>query len=140
VSERLFTVEEANALIPRLEIIMAKLQRHGATLRQEIAELERGAGEESEALTSSEILERRPHLRPLIEELETLLDEIERCGGQMKGLELGLVDFPTELEGEIVLLCWQYGEKEIAHYHSLDGGFAGRKPLGRGRRGLTYLQ
>ena len=140
MSERLFTVDEANALIPKLEIIMGKLQRFGATLRQQLEELSRNLGDLPEDLTTTQILEMRPQLRPVVDELELLLDEIEACGGQMKGLDLGLVDFPAERDGEIVLLCWQYGEKEITHYHTLEEGFAGRKPLdpylSRGR----YLQ
>jgi hypothetical protein len=129
VSRRLFTVEKANALIPRLEIFMGKLQRHGLALREQLAELARQTGQAPDDLSMGQILELRPQLQPLVEELQTLLDEIDACGGQMKGLDLGLVDFPAEIDGEIVLLCWQYGEKEIAYYHSLEGGFAGRKPL-----------
>ena len=126
---RLFTVEEANALVPRLEILMSKLQRDGFALREHIAELSRQTGQAPDNISMAEILELRPQLEPLMQALQTLLDEITACGGQMKGLDLGLVDFPAELDGEIVLLCWQYGEQEIAYYHSLEGGFAGRKPL-----------
>lgn len=46
-----------------------------------------------------------------------------------KGLELGLVDFPGQIDGKIVELCWQYGEKQIAYYHSPEEGFVGRRPI-----------
>jgi len=140
VRERLFTVHEANALIPKLEIIMGQLQRHGMRLREEVAELARTTGQDADSVTTAHILELRPHLGPVVEELEGLLAEIDACGGQMKGLDLGLVDFPCELEGEVVLLCWQYGEKEITHYHTLEGGFSGRKPLRRRVERPKYLQ
>ena len=140
MSERLFTVEEANALIPRLEVIMGKLQRHGLALRDELAELARQTGQPLEELTTPQILELRPQLHPLVEELETLVSDIEACGGQMKGLDLGLVDFPAEIDGEIVLLCWQFGEKEVSYYHSLEGGFSGRKPLSSKPERPKYLQ
>jgi hypothetical protein len=140
VSERLFTVHEANALIPKLELIMGKLQRHGATLSAQLAEVAKATGQPPEALTTAQLLELRPELSPVIEELETLLGEIDACGGHLKGLDLGLVDFPTEINGEVVLLCWQYGEKEIAYYHTLDTGFSGRKPLNRPTTRAQYLQ
>ena len=140
MSEQLFTVEEANALIPKLELIMAKLQRHSLVLRQEVSDVAHTLGEHPDRLTTAQILEARPQLRSVVEELQTLLAEIEACGGQLKGLDLGLVDFPTELEGEVVLLCWQYGEKEIAYYHTLDDGFTGRKPLDPDRQRSEQLQ
>lgn len=137
---RYFTIEEANALIPQLELIMSKLQRHGALLRDELAELASTMAQAPEALTTSQILELRPQLRPVVEQMDALLREIEDHGLEMKGLDLGLVDFPAELNGKAVLLCWQYGEKEVAFYHSPEAGFAGRKPLrSRGAR-PTYLQ
>lgn len=129
MSKRLFTVEEANTLIPRLEFIMERLQRNGLTLREQVGELARVTGQSPESLTTAHILELRPQLGTIVEELEALLGEIEACGGELKGLDLGLVDFPAEIDGEIVLLCWQYGEKEIGYYHSFETGFAGRKPL-----------
>ena len=140
MSERLFTVHEANALIPRLELIMGRLQRHGTALSAQIDEVARATGQPPETLTTALLLELRPELAPVIEELETLLGEIEACGGELKGLDLGLIDFPTEIDGEVVLLCWQYGEKEIAYYHSRQAGFSGRKPLNAPTARPRYLQ
>ena len=44
-------------------------------------------------------------------------------------MQLGLIDFPAELDGEIVYLCWQFGEPEVAFWHRIEDGFAGRRPL-----------
>jgi hypothetical protein len=55
--------------------------------------------------------------------------EIHSIGVQVKDLDIGLLDFPCEVEGEIVLLCWKYGEKGISFYHGLEDGFAGHKPI-----------
>jgi hypothetical protein len=140
VKNHLFTIDEANALIPRLEIIMGKLQRHGLELREQVSELAREIGQSIENITTVQILELRPHLYPVIEELEGLLGEIESYGGELKGLDLGLVDFPAEIEGERVLLCWQYGEKEVGFYHTVESGFAGRKPLAHGSSRPKLLQ
>jgi hypothetical protein len=57
------------------------------------------------------------------------VDEIGTHGAQVKDLDSGLIDFPALRRGETVLLCWQLGEDEIAWWHSVDDGFAGRRPL-----------
>lgn len=130
MSQRLFSVEEVNALIPKLEQLIARMQRRGAELRQAVQEAmrERG-GETDEAIPVAELLRLRPDVEPAAREMESVLQEIEDLGGEFKGLDLGLVDFRGEVEGEVVLLCWQYGEAEVAFYHPLDTGFAGRQPL-----------
>ena len=138
-SPQLFSLEDANQLIPKLELIMERMQRRGIELRRAIESLAREGGEPMMNIQVNELLERRPELRELVEELEQLIREIEACGGQFKGLELGLVDFPSEIEGQVGLLCWQYGEKEITHWHPLDGGFDGRQPLPKTAR-RPYLQ
>ena len=135
----LFSLDEANALIPKLELIMERMQRRGIELREAIEALARADGEPLSNIEVSDLLERRPELRELVDELETLIHEIESCGGQFKGLELGLVDFPSEIDGQVGLLCWQYGEKEITHWHPLESGFDGRQPLPKAVR-RSYLQ
>jgi hypothetical protein len=55
--------------------------------------------------------------------------EINAIGVQVKDLDIGLLDFPCEVEGQTVLLCWKLGEKAITHWHGTDEGFAGRKPI-----------
>jgi hypothetical protein len=126
---QLFTVDEANALIPRLELIMERMQRRGIELRQAIETMAREGGTPMMNVEVGQLLERRPELQALVDDLELCIAEIEELGAQFKGLELGLVDFPSEIDGQIGLLCWQYGEKEITHWHALDGGFEGRQPL-----------
>jgi len=136
---QVFSLDEANALIPKLELIMERMQRRGIELREAIEALAREGGEPMTNIEVSDLLERRPELQELVDELEQLIHEIEACGGQFKGLELGLVDFPSEIDGQIGLLCWQYGEKEITHWHPLDSGFDARQPLPKAAR-RSYLQ
>ena len=57
------------------------------------------------------------------------LAEIDSMGVQVKDLGIGLLDFPCEVEGQKILLCWKLGETAIAYWHSLEEGFAGRKPI-----------
>ena len=106
----------------------------------QVAEVARATGEAPENPTPPQLLELRPHLRAVFAELEPLLHELEGFGVQLKGLDLGLIDFPAEMEGEIVLLCWQYGEKEVSYFHSPEDGFAGRKPLYPSAPRPNYLQ
>jgi hypothetical protein len=54
---------------------------------------------------------------------------IEAMGVLVKDLETGLLDFPSERDGEIVFLCWRHGEPSVAHWHAVDAGFSGRQPL-----------
>jgi len=136
---RLFTLEEANALIPKLELIMGRLQQCGAELRLGVEAVARECGRSIDALTMDDIVKLRPELTGVAEEIKGLIAQIEAQEVQFKGLDLGLVDFLAEIDGDIALLCWQYGEKEITHWHTLDGGFAGRRPL-RDAATRSYLQ
>ncbi|MBI3783219.1 MAG: DUF2203 domain-containing protein [Deltaproteobacteria bacterium] len=137
--ERLFTVDEVNALIPRLEAIIEQLQRKARIVREQVREVSGPSGQAAD-IDTAKILEQRPALRGVLGEIEKLVDEIESCGGEFKGIDLGLIDFEAERDGEIVLLCWQYGEKEVTHYHTPEDGFAGRKPLDPHIGRPRYLQ
>ena len=55
--------------------------------------------------------------------------EIDSIGVQVKDIDIGLLDFPCDVEGQIILLCWKLGEKAITHWHGTQEGFAGRKPI-----------
>jgi len=139
--DKLFSLEEANALIPQIELTMEKMQRIGLQVREEIEALAREHGEQVlPKLSMQQVLRLKPFLRPLFEELAQAVQDIEKHGCLFKGLELGLVDFPALRGGEVVELCWQYGEKEIAFYHRRTEGFAGRRPLHPQPRKPQYYQ
>jgi len=127
--EHSFTEQEVNALIPRLERIVSRMQQRGAELRAAVETAAAESGDTGRAISVAELLRLRPEVEPAAREIESLLQEIESLGGEFKGLDLGLVDFPSEIDGRAVLLCWQYGEAEVGYYHELDTGFAGRRPL-----------
>lgn len=130
---RRFTIEEANALIPRLEMLVADAQRAALTLRSAMQDASPD-GEAGDARTTKDVLRLRPDLADDVHRLEWAVAEIEALGCQFKGLDLGLVDFPTQVDGTTVLLCWQYGEKHIAYWHRTDEGFANRRALGAAER------
>ena len=130
---KLFTLQEANALLPRISESIARLQEILVQFRQYSegqaypASLQRSNGHPTTEPASS-----LPSLRivqSLRAEAESLIKEIVELGVALKDIEQGLVDFPAERDGRIVYLCWKQGEDEIRFWHELDTGFAGRKPL-----------
>jgi hypothetical protein len=72
---------------------------------------------------------RRAEREKAMKEATDTVAEIDEIGVQVKDLEQGLLDFPSVMEGQTVLLCWKLGEKEIGFWHTSEEGFAGRKPL-----------
>jgi hypothetical protein len=72
---------------------------------------------------------RRAEHDKAMQETKDTLAEIDSIGVQVKDLEKGLLDFPSSMDGKTVLLCWKLGEPAIAHWHTEEEGFAGRKPL-----------
>ena len=126
-------------MVPRLHGLMERLQRGALRLHDEMSELARTTAVEIANLTPEELLRQRPAARVLVEELDAVVQEIEASGVHLKDVQLGLVDFPAEIDGEIVYLCWQFGEPEIAFWHRVEDGFAGRRPL-PGTAGPRYLQ
>jgi hypothetical protein len=132
MARRYFTPSEANELLVEVRPLVESLVEHRQGMRlaaerrarltariagnggdldpQEPGELDEQFQRESQAVTQA-------------------AERLERLGVLVKDLDTGLVDFPALHKGEEVLLCWQVGEDEVAHWHGVDEGFAGRKPL-----------
>jgi hypothetical protein len=113
----LFTVAEARAALLDL---MPTLQRFIA-LRADAAEL--GSSIRGQSLGGA------MELHELNQRLESLMRTIQETGVQVKGWAPLLMDFPADLDGESVLLCWLEGDLSLAWYHRADVGFPGRRPL-----------
>jgi len=138
VPPRLFTLAEANALLPSLVPLLTRLRDNTQallTLRIRLANLELVLASESPQARDkrAQAARERPALERRIEELGAAIEEdvwmIRALGVELKAVDQGLVDFPTLREGRIVYLCWRLGEGQIAHWHEVEAGFAGRKPL-----------
>ena len=125
--QRIFTTEEANAEVPRLGVLLERLQRCALALAREREAWSASHG--GADVAPDVLLRERPAARAAADELQSVMAAIDASGVQLKDLELGLVDFPAERDGRPVLLCWQYGEPEVAFWHGTDEGFAGRKPI-----------
>lgn len=123
--KRYFTVEEANACIPELNIAIAELLE----LKEQLEHLH------AELTPFYEVIPHNGgHKNALLlmrtgDKLREIVRHIENCGCHIKGLDPALIDFPHIREGKEVYLCWRYGETEIGYWHEIDDGFAGRKPL-----------
>ena len=127
--QKVFRIEEANAAVPRLTLWIERLQRGALRLEEEMRALAMARGVAPGAVATDDLLRERPAARVLVEELDGIVREIEESGAHLKDVRLGLVDFPAEKDGEVVYLCWQFGEPEVAFWHRAEEGFAGRQPL-----------
>jgi hypothetical protein len=133
VAERYFSVADVEALIPALTRLMKRVMTANAEAAEARERLQ--AEQQRIALAGGGVLDRRAwradleRIERLTAEMQQGLGEIVELGGAPKDLGLGLVDFLHLREGCEVNLCWKYGEREIRHWHGLDEGYAGRKPL-----------
>jgi hypothetical protein len=127
-----FTPREANEELREIRPLVEELvahrreqQRLDATRRELAARIAgNGGGVDAAALAAAEDAEQRERVA-----IARCVNAIHGRGAIVKDVDLGLVDFPARREGEEILLCWRLGEEEVAHWHGLDEGFAGRKPL-----------
>jgi hypothetical protein len=131
--DRTFTLEEAQSLLPVLESLL----RTAIAGKKVIEEVEA----EQQALAHRVFLNggmflnvvplagRKAERMKAEQRAKDALAEIDSIGVQVKDIDIGLLDFPCEIEGQIILLCWKLGEKSITHWHGTQEGFAGRKPV-----------
>ena len=124
---KLFTIQEANALLPSVRAILAKIQRAHRRL-SEYRDEARKAAEAAEQGGGG--IDNGVAYAMILTELTSEMSELDTLGVQLKDFERGLVDFPSLRDGKVVLLCWQMGEgDELEWWHDVDAGFAGRTPL-----------
>jgi hypothetical protein len=124
---KIFTLEEANALLPTVRGVLVQIQRANKRLSVFRSQA-RQASEAAE--TGGGGLADGPLYANLLIKLTELMNNLESLGVQLKDLERGLVDFPSLRDGRVVLLCWQIGEgDQLEWWHDVDAGFAGRTPL-----------
>jgi hypothetical protein len=126
---RYFTIEQANSTLPLVRRIVGDLlQLHPCWRAAVVAFEAEQAAVTALGETDAARLARLEAGR-LAGEIEACLEELEQVGCVFKGFDAGLVDFPSQLDGRDVYLCWLFDEPRVEHWHELDGGFAGRLPL-----------
>lgn len=133
MSDRTFTLDEAQVLLPVLESLLRSAIA-GKKLIEEV-EVEQQELNHRIFLNGGMFLDVVPLARRKAERVKAeqrakdAIAEIDSIGVQVKDIEIGLLDFPCEVDGQIILLCWKLGEKSITHWHGTQEGFAGRKPI-----------
>lgn len=132
---RYFTLQRAQDLLAEVRRLMEDAVEARATLARTEAELQRAAGRVQmlggvrlDPARMAGLAKERERSAKRIKEC---LESIHELGAQVKDLDTGLLDFPTLYRGREVLLCWKLGEPGISHWHGLEEGFRGRKPIDR---------
>jgi hypothetical protein len=122
---RIFTVEEANSLLPKLQELLRDVAIHRDAMR-----------------------EKAPHLEPILKaaisngggrvgseygvaayNLYLAIERIRELGVLLKDFDMGLLDFPHERDGRVVFLCWHPPEEQIGYWHEIQPGYQGRQSL-----------
>jgi hypothetical protein len=124
---KLFTLDEANSLLPSVRPIVKSIQRsHRRIMSFETTAKRAAAGAES----GGGGMAQGPRYASLLVELSVGAGELESLGVQLKDYSQGLIDFPSMREGRVVLLCWKADEgDQLEWWHDLEAGFGGRHPL-----------
>ena len=126
---RLFTVIEANDLLPKLRPLVEQVLENIRRLKGASESVIRREGLDPEAPNLMNRLRDDGEIAKLIGQVKGCVDEINSYGCICKGVEQGLIDFPCLLGAVVVFLCWLIGEPGIGYWHRIQDGFAGRKPL-----------
>lgn len=137
-----FTLQEAQRLLPVLRSLLQRAMEGKQAIQQidqEFLDLKHRVFLSGGLFIDvAGIVRRRAERDKLLQGIQDAMAEIDAIGVQVKDLEIGLLDFPCQVEDEIVLLCWKYGEEKIEFWHGMEEGFAGRKPIderiARGRK------
>jgi hypothetical protein len=133
MSDRTFTLDEAHSLLPILESLLRTAidgKKLIETVDNEFQELAHRVFLSGGLLLNiAQVARRKAEREKTIQAVKDAVAEIDATGVQVKDLDIGLLDFPCEVEGRIILLCWKLGETGITHWHTPSEGFAGRKPI-----------
>jgi hypothetical protein len=133
VKQRTFTLDEAQVLLPVLESLLRRSIEGKQLLERIEAEFEEvrqriflGGGTRVDI---AHLAVRKAEKEKALQQVKDALAEIDSTGVQVKDLDVGLLDFPCLVQDQLILLCWKLGEKQITHWHGLEEGFRGRKPI-----------
>ena len=128
-----FTLDEAQALLPVLETLLKRAiegKKAAESIEGRMQDLARKIFLSGGLLVDiARVRGQRSSLESHLQAAKDSVAEIDAIGVQVKDLDTGLLDFPCEIDGEIVLLCWKLGENSIDFWHTVEDGFPGRKPI-----------
>ncbi len=124
---KLFTIQEANSLLPNVRPIVKSIQRsHRRVISFQTTATHAAEGAES----GGGGMVQGPRYARLLVDLSVGAGQLESLGVQLKDYSQGLIDFPSMRDGRVVLLCWKADEgDELEWWHDIEAGFGGRQPL-----------
>ncbi len=132
---RLWTLDEAKAFLPQARRLLETVQTAADATAEARAGLDALAADHGELVADVEHPDHpayASHVAALEASTEAFtagLEVLHAAGVDVKGVRPGLMDFPAEVAGRTVYLCWSEGEATITHWHEVEGGFAGRRPI-----------
>src|SRR6185312_4196260 len=133
MAQRTFTLQEAQVLLPVLKSLLKQAidgKKLIETIESEFQELAQKIFLSGGLLVEiGRMAARRAERDKTEQRIKDVLAEIDATGVQVKDLDVGLLDFPCVVDGKVILLCWKVGEDRITHWHGLEEGYAGRKPI-----------
>jgi hypothetical protein len=124
-----FTVDSANRTLPLVRRIVSDAVRDYWRWQEKVREYEEVAANRKVDQPNDDADRLERETQQLARDIDGYIAEIRELGVEIKGIETGLVDFPAEVDGRSVLLCWQLGEDSVQYWHEEDAGFAGRQPV-----------
>jgi hypothetical protein len=128
-----FTIDEAQSLLPVLESLL----KRAIESKQVAEQIESALSDLARRIYLSggmkvdvgKVTKQRAEIENHLKLVRESIAEIDSIGVQVKDIDAGLLDFPCNLDGQVVLLCWRMGETSIEHWHTMESGFQGRQPL-----------
>ena len=124
---QLYTVDRANRTLPLVRRIVEDVVREHERWQDAIARLDLLMSNSDTVDLCVVSLEKE--VQAIARDIDAFQGELEALDIQLKDRRLGLVDFPTEIDGRRALLCWRLGEPSVQFWHDEDAGYAGRQPL-----------
>ncbi len=134
-TNHLFTVERATGLIPAFEAHLKRIRAHRNAAQRVATQLEAAgisvfAGNMLPKVDGPpDVVKKLEAIRTHLADLRTEIEQIASYGCALKDVDRGLIDLPSRRDGRTVFLCWQSGEHAITHWHEIDSGFSGRRPI-----------
>jgi len=130
---RTFTLAEAESLLPVLESLLRSAIECKTLIEEVDGEMQALAGRifvnVGTFVDIVKVARRKAERDKALQKAKDAVAEIDATGVQVKDLDIGLLDFPCVVGEDVILLCWKMGEKGITHWHGMEEGFAGRKPI-----------
>lgn len=126
---QLFTVDQANRTLPLVRRIIEDVVREHRRWQEAIVELDLLVSGVRADLPDPRAVALEREIQGIAREIDQFQAELDSLGIQLKDRRIGLIDFPSEMDGRRVLLCWRMGEASVQYWHDENTGYAGRQPL-----------